>query len=118
MAAAVPPPPSDGVEVLKRVKATETEWESRVAEAKKAAEAEIAGIRTETDAMIKSATETAEDEHESALTRARADAEREVSAILADGERRAAEAARAEGKHPKDQKDQILSVVLGSFRQA
>jgi len=103
------------IEVLKRVKATEVEWELKVATAQREAEEALVRRREETAATLKAASAEAEAERARALERARVGAEAEVATILADGRRAAEAAGRAEGKRPQDRRDQVLATVLGPF---
>lgn len=113
---AVPPTVAGGsVEVLKRVKATETEWDQKLAAARRESEERIARLRDENAATLKAALAEAEAERARTLERARVDTGREVATILTEGEQAAAAAARVEGKRPRDQRNRVLAVVLGSL---
>ena len=103
------------VEALKRVKAVETEWETRLASARAEAEASVRRLREESDAAVKAATEDAERDRTDRVERARVEAAGLAGAIVADGQKSAEAAARGEGRRPADKKDEILAVVLGSF---
>ena len=106
---------SDSVEALKRVKATENEWESRVSAARSDAQATLERLRTEAAAAVKAAQAEADRDRLARVTQARAETEAEAEAIVADG-RAAAERARlGEGRRPADKKAAILDVVLGAF---
>ena len=108
---------SDSVEALKRVKATENEWETRVSAARKDADATLARLRAEASAAVKSAQAEADRDRVARVTKARAENEVQAEAIVTDG-RAAAEQARAgAGRRPADKKAAILDVVLGSFGQ-
>jgi vacuolar-type H+-ATPase subunit H len=108
-------PEAGSIEVLKRVRSTETEWDQKLVTARREAEETLARLREETQTAVKTAQSDAEVARTRALARARAEVEREVSAILSEGERAAQEAARPEGKRPQDRRDEVLARVLGPF---
>jgi vacuolar-type H+-ATPase subunit H len=103
------------VEALKRVKATETEWDTRLNAARQEAAESLRRLRDEGDAAVKAAVAEAERKRTGQVERARAEAAMEAEAIVADGRRAAERAAHGEGRRPADKKDAILEVVLGSF---
>ncbi|HTW40121.1 MAG TPA: hypothetical protein VMF04_04620 [Thermoplasmata archaeon] len=115
MATEAVPPPDVGLDALRRIKSVESEWEQRLAADREKAEATLQRLREETEAAVKATQAEAEEERARAVGAARAGADREAAAILADGERAAAEAARGEGKHPADRKDAVLTAVLADF---
>jgi vacuolar-type H+-ATPase subunit H len=108
-------PEGGSIEVLKRVKATEIEWDQKLVAARRESEESLARQREETAATLKAALADAEMARARALARARTDMEREVGAILTEGERAAQAAAQPEGKRPQDRPDQVLAAVLGTF---
>ncbi|HTW76712.1 MAG TPA: hypothetical protein VMG14_02985 [Thermoplasmata archaeon] len=103
------------IEALKRVRATEIDWEQRLQAAQQQAAAEIARLRAEADAAIKAAQSEADQERARKVQAARADADREAAGILADGERAANDAAKGEGRRPVDRADAIRAAVLAGF---
>jgi vacuolar-type H+-ATPase subunit H len=103
------------VELLKRVKATETEWDQKLRAAQHESEETLFHLRADRDAAVHSALAAADAERARALERARTEIEREVAAILAEGKTAADSAARAEGKRPADQRDRVIAIVLGSL---
>jgi vacuolar-type H+-ATPase subunit H len=103
------------IDALKRIKATEAEWDAKIAAARQAAEAELKRLRDERDATVAAARAEAEAERARALTKARALAETEAEAIVAEGRSAAQAAATSAGKRPSERRDEILAVVLGSF---
>jgi len=103
------------IDALKRVKATETDWEEKLQGARRAAEEAIARLRDESEAAVKGVQAAAEADRARAVQAARADADREAAEILAAGTRAAESAARGEGKRPSDKKDPILAAVLAGF---
>jgi len=103
------------VEALKRVKATETEWDARLSAARQEAEDALRRLRDEGDAAVKAAEAEAERKRTDRVERARAENAAEAEVIVADGRRAAERATHREGRRPTEMKDAILEVVLGSF---
>jgi vacuolar-type H+-ATPase subunit H len=103
------------VEALKRVKATENEWDARLSAAREEAEATLRRLRDDGDAAVKAAESEAGRERAVRLEHARVETAKEAEAITVDGQNAAERAALAEGRRPSDKKDAILDVVLGSF---
>lgn len=118
-AAPPPPPPPDprlgSIDALKRVKATETDWDLKLRAARGAAEQAIARLKAESEAAVATAQAAAEDDRNRTVQAARAEADREASEILAAGTRAAEAAGRGEGKRPAQKKDAVLAVVLAGF---
>jgi vacuolar-type H+-ATPase subunit H len=103
------------LEALKRVKATESEWDARLNAARQESEAILRRLRDDGDASVK-ATEAEADRLRSVrLEKARAETDQEAEAIVADGRSSAQRAALTEGRRPSDKKDAVLDAVLGSF---
>ncbi len=117
MPASPPPaaPALGSIDALKRVKATEADWELKLRLAQVASDEALARLRTESAAAVKAAQASADAERGQAVQAARDEADREAAEILADGTRAAEVAARGEGKQPTDKKDAILAVVLAGF---
>jgi vacuolar-type H+-ATPase subunit H len=111
------PAPTDAasIEVLKRVKAAETDWASRRSSAQAEQDATLARLRDETEAAVKAAQAEADQERTRAVQSARDVADREAAAIVAQGQVAATAAAAGQGKRPADRKDAILAAVLGEF---
>lgn len=103
------------VEALKRVKATESEWDARLTGARTEAETSVRRAKDETEAMVKAAQLESEHSRTVALERAQAVAQSEAETIVAEGRADAERAERGEGRRPSDKKDAILDIVLGSF---
>ncbi|HKN06279.1 MAG TPA: hypothetical protein VJ021_01560 [Thermoplasmata archaeon] len=103
------------VEALKRVKATETEWDARLSAARQDTETTLQRRRAEAEAAVKAAQLEADRQRTERVERARAETSTEAEAIVTEGRTAAGQAARGEGRRPVDKKDAILSVVLGSF---
>ncbi|MGD0250551.1 MAG: hypothetical protein ABSB97_06680 [Thermoplasmata archaeon] len=113
---AVPAPEVDGpLEVLKRVKSVETEWDEKLAAARHASQEALGRLKEEAVAAIKAAHADVEAARARALEEARVQGEREVAEILAEGERAAEGIARPDGKRPQDRPREVLAVVLGPF---
>ena len=103
------------VEALKRVKATEAEWERKVTEARAHRDATLQRLRDETEATVQAALAEADRERAETVHAARAGAEAEAGRIAADGDRDAAEAARDDPKALAGQRAAILAAVLDGF---
>jgi vacuolar-type H+-ATPase subunit H len=99
---------------VKLVKASETEWETRIAAAKKAADAALAQLRNDAAAAVTAARVAAEKDRATAVEAARAGADLEAAKIVADGEA-AAQRDSAGGRRPADRKDEVLAAVLEGF---
>jgi vacuolar-type H+-ATPase subunit H len=116
MATATPGTTATGsIEALKRVKATETEWDARLSAARQETEATMRRLRDEADAAVKAVQAEADKERTTRLERARVATAADAEAIVAEGRAAADTAARGEGRRAADKKDEILAVVLGSF---
>jgi len=105
----------DSVEALKRVKATENEWDARLAAARQETTTELGQLRSEAAVAVKSAEQEADKNRAARIETARADIEKEAAAILTEGQKAAAEALEGTGRSPADKKSAILDVVLASF---
>jgi vacuolar-type H+-ATPase subunit H len=117
MAASAPPSGATlgSIDALKRVKATETDWEQKLGAARSAAEEAIARLREESETAVKGVQAAVEADRARAVQAARVEADREAAEILGDGTRAAEAAARGEGKRPSDKKGPILAAVLAGF---
>ena len=105
------------IEALKRVKATETDWEVKLRVAQDATDEALRRLRDESEAAVKAAQVSADAERAQAVQAARGEAEREAAEILADGTRAAAGAAREEGKRAADKRATVLGAVLAGFAE-
>jgi vacuolar-type H+-ATPase subunit H len=105
------------LDALKRVKATESEWENRIAAARAEVEATLRHLREEGDAAVRAALAEVERERTARLERGRSDTESEIETILSEGRSAAELAARLEGRRPADKRDAILETVLGPFQK-
>ncbi len=103
------------IEALKRVKATETDWELKLRAARGQADEAVQRLRSDADDAVKAAQAAADADRARTVEAARASADREAEGILADGRKAAEAAARGEGKRVADKKDAILAAVLAGF---
>ncbi len=110
-----PPSATASVEVLKRIKSTESEWAQKLATAREEAAVGLARLRTESDTAIREAQQAADDRRAQSVATARLDIEREVGQILDAGRKDAEAAGRSAGKRPSDRRDAVLAAVLGPF---
>jgi vacuolar-type H+-ATPase subunit H len=115
VAASSPGTALGSIEALKRVKATESDWELKLRAARGAAAETIERLRNDCEAAVKAAQAAADGERARAVQAARAEADQEAAGILAEGTKVAEAAARGEGKRPADKKDKILGAVLAGF---
>jgi vacuolar-type H+-ATPase subunit H len=114
--AVVPAPGVDEpLEVLKRVKTVEAEWDLKLEAARRSSQENLVRLKEESAAAIKAAHADVETARARALEEARVEGEREVAEILAEGERAAEAIARPDGKRPQDRPREVLSAVLGPF---
>jgi vacuolar-type H+-ATPase subunit H len=107
----------NSVEALKRVKATENEWDARLAAAREESQAALQSLRAAVEDEARTTSADAERDRVTRIETARAEVGREADAIVAEGQKAADEALRGEGRRPSDKKDAILAAVLGSFGQ-
>jgi vacuolar-type H+-ATPase subunit H len=112
---AAPGGATGSIEALKRVRATENEWEAKVTEARRAAEETVRRAREEAETAARAAQADAEAERAARVQTARTEADAEAARILKDGERAAQAAARGDGKDPADRADEILRALLAGF---
>ncbi len=103
------------VDALKRVKAVETEWDARLAEARETSRRELARKREEADAAVKAVLQEAEAERLRALERARIVSEAEARGIVSEGEAAARKVRDEREKRGGGRNGEILAAVLGSF---
>ncbi|MGI0071850.1 MAG: hypothetical protein ACRECT_07310 [Thermoplasmata archaeon] len=118
MSASAPPPTELGsIDALKRVKATEADWELRLRTARGAAEEAVERLRAESEAAVRTAQAEADAERARTVQAARDEADRAAAEIVAEGTRVAEVAARGVGKRPADRADAIVAVVLTGFQK-
>jgi len=106
---------SGTVEALKRVKATEAEWESKVAEARAHSDAAARRLRDETEAAVQAAQALADQERSQAVQAARTSADVEAQQIRAEGTKAAEAAGREDPKGLQAKRAAILAAILGEF---
>ncbi|MGA9839785.1 MAG: hypothetical protein WBE40_03135 [Thermoplasmata archaeon] len=114
-AESVPTLPTDSIEALKRVRATEIEWDEKLRAAKKSADEAAARLREESEAAVRAAQSAAETERARAVQEARTTADAEAAQIVSEGTEAARAASRGEGKRPVDRKNEVLDAVLSGF---
>ncbi|HXY12002.1 MAG TPA: hypothetical protein VEJ85_00695 [Thermoplasmata archaeon] len=107
----------DSVEALKRVKATENEWDARVTTAREVTQTTLQELRADVEVAVRDAAAEAESDRAARVGAARVEVQKEADAIVADGHKAADEALRGEGRRPSDKKAAILAAVLGSFAE-
>ncbi|MGA8275436.1 MAG: hypothetical protein WB852_03965 [Thermoplasmata archaeon] len=101
---------SGSLEAVKLVKATETEWEAKIAAARKAAEASLAQLRDDAAAAVASARIEAESARVRSVETARSTADADAAKIVAEGQ--AAARRDKAGRSPSDRRDEVLAAVL------
>lgn len=114
-AGAAGPADTATIDALKRIKATETEWEEKVTSVRSDTEAALKRLKEETDALLAQARTEAETERTRTIEAARAGANAEAAKIVAEGERTARAATEGAGKGVAARKSEVLAVVLGGF---
>ncbi len=107
---------TSAVESLRRVRAAETSWEARLAEARERTDALLREVAAETETAVAGARRAAESERDRAIQAAREQADREAADILS---RARAEAERIRTAPAADlgaRADRILGAILSEFR--
>jgi vacuolar-type H+-ATPase subunit H len=104
---------SGSLDAVKLVKATEAEWEAKIAAARKAGEASLAQLRDAAAAAVAAARADAERERTRSVETARASADAEAALIVTDGQSAAQK--DATGRRPRDRKAAVLNAVLGDL---
>jgi len=108
--------PVGSLEELQRVKDTETEWANRLRAAREEADATLKRLREEAEGRIGLARTAAHQAREERVRAAQQEADREAAKVIADGEAQVKAAVAGGGKRPTDQRDALLSAVLGEVR--
>src|SRR5487761_2140833 len=108
--------PVGSLDELKRVEDTETEWTERLRAARENADATLKRLREEAEGRIGLARTAAQQAREERMRAAQQEAEREAAKVLADGDQQVEAIVSGAGQRPDDQRDAILSAVLGEFR--
>ena len=114
--AAVGPADTATIDALKRIKLTETEWDEKIAAARRDAEAAGRHLKEETEARLARARTEADAERARTIDTARAAADGEAAQIVAEGERAAKAATEGAGKGVSARKNDVLAVVLSGFQ--
>ncbi len=113
--AELPVSESGTVEALKRVKATEAEWETAVAQARAHRDA---ALRADTDAAaraVQAAQAQVERDRTEAVQAARTEGDAEAARVLAEADKTATAAARDDPDALEARRTAILAAVLGRF---
>jgi vacuolar-type H+-ATPase subunit H len=116
MAASATGTPDPSLEPIRRVRAVESEWETKLAAFTAQAKEELERLTREAEAIVASTRAELERKRALAVEKARLDAEAEAATIVAEGKERAA---GLRGKGPEELeplRERILSAVLGEFR--
>ena len=104
------------IDALKRIKLAETEWEEKVAAARRDADAALKRLKEETDTLLSTARTEADTARSHAIDKARTEADAEANTIVREGERAAQKATDGAGKDLAARKSEVLAVVLGGFQ--
>ena len=105
------------LDALKRIKLAETEWEEKIATARRESETALRQLKEETDAQLTAARAQAEAERTRTLETARAGADAEAAQIVTEGEHAARQATEGTGKGVAARKNEVLAVVLSGFQR-
>ena len=108
---------AETVEVLRRVKAVEAEWEAKLREAREEAERAVRRARDEAEATLKAVAAEVEGERARRLETAQASSEAEAEAIRREGAKAADALRSGKGRRSPDRDDAIVTAVLGPFAQ-
>ncbi len=111
-------PPSGSPEILdalRRVKATEADWDRRLADARAAAAQDLAGRRDAAEASVHEVARAVETERAEATARAGREGDTEARTIVDDGEAEARQLRAGQGSLAEGRRKEILAVVLGRF---
>ncbi len=106
---------SGSLDAVKLVKATETEWETKIAAARKAADAALAQLREAAATAVTEARADAERERALTVEATRVTADKEAAQIVADGQEAAERDRASAGRRPADRRDDVLDAVLGDL---
>lgn len=115
MSEAKGPEISASVEVLRKLKAIEGEWDAKLAAVKAEGVQKLAKAREAAEAKIAAARGDVDRWREVQLVASRSEAQSETEKIRSDGERAAAELSSAASKGKAVSK-KVLDAVLGDFR--
>lgn len=116
MAASTSEAPDPSLEPIRRVRAVESEWESKLAAFTSQAKGELERLTRDAEAIVTATREELERSRAAAVEKARGAAELEASRIVAEGKDKAG---TLRGKGPGELeplRERLLSAVLGEFR--
>jgi vacuolar-type H+-ATPase subunit H len=108
--------PDSSVETLKRLKQVETESETKLSAAKSESEQAIKALAEETDKILRAAQQDLEKARESRLAAVRTEAEDAAKKLLDDGRVQAEAIGSSRRNLTAQEKDRLLSIVLGQFQ--
>lgn len=109
------PGDAETVEVLRRVKAVEAEWEAKLRGAREEAERTVRRARDEAEATLKAVGAEVEGERARRLEGAQASSEAEAEAIRREGAKAADALRSGKDRRVSDRDDAIVAAVLGPF---
>ena len=109
------PGDSETIEVLRRVKAAESEWDTKLREARAGAEQAVRRAREEAEATLKAVAAEVEGERAHQLELAQVSAEAEAEAIRREGAKAADALRSGKERRSSGRADAIVEAVLGPF---
>ena len=109
---------SASVEVLRKLKEIENDWDAKLVAARAETAARLTKSREAAEAAIAAARVDAERWREVQLVAARIQAQTEADSILAAGRRTASDIESAVGKGMKVAGPKVLDAILGEFRSS
>lgn len=112
------PEPVASVEALRRLKEIETEWETKLTQARAEAVQRVAKAREAAEAAVAEARAEVDRAREALLTSARATAQAEAERIVTAGRAEADKVAGAARTASASLKAKLLDAVVGDFREA
>jgi vacuolar-type H+-ATPase subunit H len=108
-------PTSTSLDVVKRVRTAEGEWEERLATAKATQVARLASLTSNAEAAVAAARAQADQERARTVETARTEADREAAQILAQGRTEAQAAAAPAKGGVNSRRADILAAILGDL---
>ncbi len=115
-----PPAASSGtpVESLRRVRATEIDWEQRLTEFREEAQRVLTRLREQNEVLVRTARTEAERRREASVVAARARAEQEAQAVLSKGQAAADRIRSAPLPERQRLQSGVLELLFGEFRES
>ncbi len=110
--------PSAPVESLRRVRATEIDWEQRLTEFREEAQRGLTRLREQSEVLVRTARIEVERRREASVAAARARAEQEAQAILSKGQAEADRILSAPLPEPRRLQSDLLEILFGEFRES